>query len=253
LRGLVDCHAHLDLLDDPREAVREAAAVGVDNIITVGIDIESCRKTVLLANELDGVLASVGIHPHSAASVQDDHFQELEVMASEECVVAIGETGLDFYRDSSPRESQMEILRRHIDLARATDLPLIVHSREAATETLTVLGERAKGLTVILHCFALYEQVELCAERGYFMSVAGNVTFKNAARLRASISLMPPELVLTETDSPYLAPMPYRGKQNKPAYAGHVLSAIAELKERPEKEVQEMVLANFQRAFRIRP
>jgi TatD DNase family protein len=172
-------------------------------------------------------------------------------MASEACVIAIGETGLDFYRDRSPRESQVELFRRHIDLARATDLPLIVHSREAAAETLTVLGERAEGLTVILHCFALYRQVELCAEREYFMSIAGNITFKNAAGLRASISRIPPELLLTETDSPYLTPVPHRGKPNKPAYTCHVLSAIAELQERPAREVRETVRDNFERAFRL--
>lgn len=237
------------MLADPRLAVRSAAASGVTDIITIGIDIASSRSAVIFSRELDGVHAAIGIHPHGAASLTLEHMDELAALAADENVVAVGETGLDYYRDRSPRESQLEAFRMHIELARSTGLPLIVHSRDAAADTLAVLREEADDLTIVLHCFALTAQVEECVARGYYISFAGNITFANAKELRGCVSAIPPGLILTETDSPYLAPAPRRGESNEPANVIHVLEALASLKGMDAGELRQAINANFRRAF----
>ena len=246
---LVDCHAHLDLLDDPRSALTAARQAGVEKIVAVGIDLVSSRLAVDFSNASQEVYAAVGIHPHDAANVDDKALSELQSLAASGKVVAIGETGLDYYRDRAPRESQKVAFIKHMELARRTGLALVVHSREATEDVLQLLDEYAAGLTVILHCFSLHEHVEECAERGYFMSVAGNVTFKNAAELREAVIKIPQELLLTETDSPYLSPAPFRGKKNQPAWVASVLEEIARLRAVDVGLLSGVVLQNFLAVF----
>lgn len=248
---LVDCHTHLDLLPDADEAVDAAVSAGVEAMIAVGIDLQSSEKATAYAERHDRVHAAVGIHPHSAAAVTGATMERLAEIAGNSQVKAIGETGLDYYRDRSPREVQMDCFLSHIRLARDLKMPLIVHSREATEDTLAVLDSEAVGVTIILHCFAMADRVRECAERSYFMSLAGNVTFSKAAALREAAAVIPPDLLLTETDAPYLAPVPFRGRQNTPAYVGHTLDEIARLRNIAPDRLAQTVRQNFSRAFRI--
>lgn len=247
---LVDSHAHLDLLDDPEGAIARAKEAGIERLVAVGIDLPSSRRAVEFSAAHEAVYAAVGIHPHDAITVDDDAISGLHALATDsEKVVAIGETGLDYYRDRSPRKSQKEAFIQHIGLARDTGLPLIVHSRQAAEDILEILEINAKGLTVILHCFSLHDQVGLCARRGYFMSVAGNVTFPKATALREAVKSIPDDLLLTETDSPYLSPVPHRGKKNEPAYVCHILEEIARLRGNRPEHLAGLIHRNFLAAF----
>ncbi|MEW6019782.1 MAG: TatD family hydrolase [Pseudomonadota bacterium] len=249
MSNLVDSHAHLDLCGDPAAAVSESLEHGVSRILAVGFDMETSRKAVALAKAHPQVLASVGIHPHDATSVDDAALAELSRLAAEPEVVAIGETGLDFFRDRSPRDSQMEAFLRHIELARETGLTLMVHSREAPQETLATLEEHSAGLRVVIHCFSLYDHVQECAGHRYFMSVAGNVTFPKATELRDAATRIPDDLLLTETDSPWLAPVPHRGKPNSPANIRFILEELALLRRIPVAALARQVSANFETAF----
>ncbi|MHB9053247.1 MAG: TatD family hydrolase [Thermoleophilia bacterium] len=246
---LVDSHAHLDLLEDSENALIAAREAGVDRIVAVGIDLASSRRAVDFSATNDFVYAAVGIRPHDAGSVDDWAISELQKLAGSGKVVAIGETGLDYYRDRAPRESQKAAFIRHMELARETGLPLIVHSREANEDVLQMLELHATGLTVILHCFSLHGRVEECAGRGYFMSVAGNVTFNNATALREAVKKIPADLLLTETDSPYLSPVPHRGKKNQPAWVASVLEELARLRAIEPSLLAGAVHKNFLAAF----
>ncbi len=251
---LVDAHAHLDLLDYPSKAVADALASGVAGIIAVGTDLASSRRAVEFSLKFPQVLACPGIHPHEAASVDRELFTKLRNLAASPRVAAIGETGLDFYRELAPRQAQIDLFRRQIALAREKDLSLMVHTRQAAGPTLEILASDAAGLTVILHCFSLWDQVQECARRGYYMSIAGNVTYKKADELRRAAASIPFHLLLTETDSPYLAPVPHRGKPNRPEYVQFTAAEIARLRGLSEAAFAAQVLANFSRAFnRLKP
>lgn len=250
--NLVDSHAHLNLLDDPAAALAASRKAGVRQVIAVGIDLPSSHEAVEFAVNNQDVLAAVGIHPHEAANVDDNALLELgSLIAESGRVVAVGETGLDFYRDRSPRESQKAAFISQIELARGAGLPLIVHSREAEAETLPLLEKHADGLTVILHCFSLYQHVDLCAERGYYMSLAGNVTFANAGVLREAALRIPESLLLTETDSPYLSPVPHRGTVNEPANVRFVLEEIAHLRSERPDVLAKQIYRNFLAAFSL--
>lgn len=250
----VDSHAHLDLCkDDAAGIVEAAAAEGVSRIVTVGTDLKSSRQAAAHAGNFPGVLATAGIHPHGAARADDADLDELAALAATADIVAIGETGLDFFRDLSPRDAQRRLFLSHIELARRAGLPLMVHSRDAAGETMEVLERHAGDLTVIIHCFSLTDHVDACRERGYYISVAGNITYRNAGALRDAVGKMPPERLLTETDSPYLSPEPRRGQPNQPANIPLVLEAIAEAAGLNEGEMAATVRENFAAIFERRP
>lgn len=247
----VDSHAHIDLCaDDAADIVGAAADEGVCHIVTVGTNLSSSRQAVALAGRLPGVLATAGIHPHSAADVDDATLDELAALVAAGGIVAIGETGLDYFRDLSPRDAQQDLFSNLIELARRTGLPLMVHSRDAAAETMDLLERHAQGLTVIIHCFSLVDHVEACVERGYYISIAGNITYKNAGGLREAVGKVPPRLLLTETDSPYLSPEPRRGRPNRPANIPLVLAEMAIATGLGDDELAAMVLANYQTLFR---
>lgn len=247
----VDSHAHIDLCEgeDAASIVEAAAAEGVSRIVTVGTDLKSSRRAAAHARSFPGVLAAAGIHPHGAAGADDAALEELAALAATGGIAAIGETGLDFFRDLSPRDAQRSLFLRHIELARRAGLPLMVHSRDAAAETMELLGRHAEGLTVIIHCFSLTDHVDACRERGYYISVAGNITYRNAGALRDAVGRMAPDRMLTETDSPYLSPEPRRGRPNRPANIPLVLAAIAQAAGLDEDEMAFKVRENFASVF----
>jgi TatD DNase family protein len=248
---VIDSHCHLDHCAPPDdELVQRARAAGVTRLATVGIDGPSIERALSAADENDGVVAVVGRHPHEAAGFGDADLEAIEQAASDERVRAIGETGLDYFRDRSPRTAQRWVFEAQIDLARRLDLPVVVHTREAEDDTFAILRERAEGLTVVLHCFSAASRVEECVERGYVCSFAGNVTYPKAAELQAAARDVPAELLLVETDSPYLAPQPVRGKPNEPANVVATARHVARLRGISYTELEAVVERTAARVFR---
>ncbi|MBC7261601.1 MAG: TatD family hydrolase [Chloroflexi bacterium] len=252
---LVDTHAHLDSVefkDDVEEVISRSLAAGVDTIITVGTDLESSRQAVLLAEQHHPVYAAVGIHPHEADQAKPDDLTELFHLSQHRKVVAIGEIGLDFYRNLSPAKVQEEVFAAQLELAKRAGKPIIIHDRQAHRETMAILSERAKGLHGVLHCFSGDLEMALQAVKmGFWISVAGPVTFQNAHRLQALVRQLPLEHVLIETDCPYLAPHPYRGQRNEPAYVRFIAARIAALKEIPLEQVSQVTTENARKLFAL--
>lgn len=244
---LVDTHVHLDFYDNAQEinAVVERAIVQeVKVLIAVGYDFNSCKKAVELAGLFSQVYAAVGIHPHEASTITPQLLKDISSLATNKRVVAYGEIGLDFYRNRSPREKQKEAFRQQIRLAQKLSLPLIIHSRDAHIEVLKILDEE-KASEVAFHCFSGGGEVaKECLARNYYLSVAGPVTFYNAKQLRETVKSIPINKLLLETDSPFLAPHPYRGKTNEPSYLPLIARAVGEVKELSGKEVAEATSEN---------
>jgi len=227
-------------------AAREA---GVGAIVQSGTDVASSRLAVDLAESYDDVWATVGFHPHDAAEADDLSLASIEELARSPVVVAVGETGLDFYRDRSPRDRQEHTFVRHLEIARAAGLPVVVHTREAETRTFELLAAHAPDLTVVLHCFSAVDHVDLVIERGYYLSFAGNVTYKNAPRLRAAAAAAPRDRILVETDAPYLAPEPLRGRPNSPALVPHTYRLLAQELGLLLDQLADLVAGNVARAY----
>ena len=224
---MIDTHAHLDACDVPAgELVARARTAGVERVITIGSGIESCRAALGIAHANDGVEAALGIHPHQAASAEADRLDELRELLDDERSVAVGEIGLDYYRDWAPRDRQRVVFERQLALAADLRKPIVIHARDSEQDVLDVLA--GFDGTVVLHCFSAPPFLETAVERGYFVSFAGNVTFPKAEELRAAAARVPDELILAETDSPYLAPQPLRGKPNEPANVVHTLATRIE-------------------------
>jgi TatD DNase family protein len=197
------------------------------------------------------VYATVGLHPHEAHLLDDAYLAELEALAARPRVVAVGEVGLDFYRDLSPREAQRAAFSAQIELARRARLPLVVHVREAGDEAMAQLAAEADDLTVIMHCFSLPQHVEACNERGYYASFAGNVTYKNAADLREAAKKVRDDRILVETDAPFLTPVPNRGNSNVPAWVKYTAAVVAEVRGVPADELAALTTANARRVFSL--
>ena len=228
---MIDSHTHLDLCEAPNsELVAAAVAAGVTRMLTVGTDGGSCRTALAAAEDFPQVYAAVGRHPNSAKGFDDADLAELSALAAHERCLAIGETGLDFYREGAPRSDQERAFAAQIALARNTGKPLVIHSRAATAETLAQLDREAAGLSVIMHCFSMPEQLLECLERGYTISFAGNVTYRNAAELADAARLVPEDSLLVETDAPYLTPQPMRKHPNEPAFVVHTAAFLAELR-----------------------
>jgi TatD DNase family protein len=237
------------MLGDPAAAVAEALHAGVDTIVSIGIDAASSRLAVGFAARFPEVYATVGLHPHEADAFDDAALDELEAIARGSRVVAIGECGLDFYRDLTPRATQRQVFAAQIALARRLALPLVVHVREAGDEAMAMLAVEAADLTVIMHCFSLSGYVDECNERGYYASFAGNVTYKNAGDLRAAAARVREDRLLVETDAPYLSPVPHRGKPNAPAGVAYTAAALAEVRGWSPAHTADVTSANARRAF----
>ena len=226
---MIDSHTHLHLCEPPdAELVQAAAQAGVTRIVTVGTDAESCRAALAAAETYPEVFAAVGRHPNSATGFDDADLEELRALAAHPRCVAIGETGLDYYRDYAPEADQHRAFIAQIELARAVDKPLIIHTRAADDDTLAVLEEHAGDLRVILHCFSMADRVHEClAHPSWWLSFAGNVTYPRAEDLRTALLRVPVQRLLVETDAPYLAPQVVRGKPNAPANVVHTAQAVA--------------------------
>jgi TatD DNase family protein len=234
---VIDSHTHLDLCEpDDAELVASAEAAGVTRILTIGIDGASSRAALAAAEAFPQVFAAVGRHPNAAKGFDGADLAELRALAAHERCLAIGETGLDFYRDGAPREDQQRAFAAQIALARETDKPLIIHSRAAAEETLAQLAAEAEDVSVVMHCFSMPEQLAECLERGYAISFAGNVTYKSAHELAEAAKRAPEDRLLVETDAPYLTPQAVRNlkgggrERNQPAFVAHTLAFLAELR-----------------------
>jgi TatD DNase family protein len=226
---MVDSHTHLGMCE-PSDAELVAAAdqAGVGRIVTVGTNGASCREALAAAEAFPQVYAAIGRHPNEATGFDDADLAELQALASHQRCVAIGETGLDYYRDHTPPEDQKRAFRAQIELARETGKPLVIHTRAAENDTLEMLGDHAHGVSVILHCFSMAERIEEClAHESWWISFAGNLTYPSAQPLREAALRVPAERLLVETDAPFLAPQPVRGKPNQPAYVTHTASVLA--------------------------
>jgi TatD DNase family protein len=247
---VIDTHCHLDACKPPDdEIVGRALSVGVRRIATVGMNDASIERAVAAANAHDGVVAIVGRHPNEAEGFQPSDIEPIERATEDPKVRAIGETGLDYYRDYAPHEDQMRAFEAQIDLAQRCGLPLVIHTRAAEEDTMRVLRERADGLTVIMHCFSMPDRLEECVEQGWLCSFAGNVTYPKATELRAAARAVPDELLLVETDSPYLSPQPVRGKPNEPANVVSTAEYLAELRGVDYAELETTVERNAARVF----
>ncbi|HZK40381.1 MAG TPA: TatD family hydrolase [Atribacterota bacterium] len=249
----VETHTHLDLIKrNAEEVVREAAEKKVTKMVTVGIDLESSKIALEFASRFEEVYAAVGYHPNEAKLISEQGWKELEGLTHNSKVVAIGETGLDYYRRRSTIRQQMEAFKKHLNLARKLDLPLIIHDREAHRDTLKILAEEAKDLKILLHCFSGdLDMAKVCIERGYYLGIGGVVTFKNAKTLQMITKEIPLEKILLETDSPFLAPHPFRGKPNEPKYIPLIAEKIAEIKGISLEEVAKRTSANSKEIFGI--
>jgi TatD DNase family protein len=245
---VIDTHAHLDAATDGAAAlVRRANDAGVSRIVAVGSGLDSCRATLGLAGEHEGVYAALGIHPHQAGGDDASRLPELRELLAHEGAVAVGETGLDFYRDYAPREAQLELFERQLALARELGKPVVVHSRAADEETARALA--AFDGTVVLHCFSSPGLLPVALDRGYYVSFAGNVTYPKADELRAAAAAVPADRILAETDTPYLAPQPVRGRENEPANVVHTLQALAAARDEEPRELEDRIESNAAAAF----
>jgi TatD DNase family protein len=226
---MIDSHTHLDSCEPPNEELVAAAErEGVGRIVTIGMDGQSCRSALAAAEAFPQVHAAVGRHPNHAHGFDAGDLAELRALAAHERCVAIGETGLDYYRDTAPRADQRRAFEAQIALAAETGKPLIIHTRAAEEDTLEMLRERAAGVTVLLHCFSMPDRLDEVIDRGWIVSYAGNVTYPRNEALAASVERVPAERLLVETDAPYLTPQPVRKHRNQPAYVVHTARFVAE-------------------------
>jgi TatD DNase family protein len=247
---VIDTHAHLDGCEaPPDELLARAREAGVGRVITVGSGIESCRAALAIAERESGVFAALGIHPHQAAGEEAARLEELAELLQHDRAVAVGETGLDFYRDWAPHDRQRNLFAAQLELAGELAKPVVIHNRDADSVTTAMLA--AFGGTVILHCFSSPGLVAAALQRGYYVSFAGNVTFTKADELREAARSVPAERILAETDSPYLAPVPRRGRPNEPANVVHTIAALAEARGEDAAELAGRIDANATAAFSL--
>jgi len=247
---VIDSHTHLDSCDEPNaDLVAAAEQAGVHRILTVGMDGSSCRTALAATEDFPQVFAAIGRHPNSATGFDDADLAELCALAAHDGCVAIGETGLDYYRDRAPREDQMRAFLAQIDLARETAKPLVIHTREAEDDTIATLAEHADGVVVILHCFSMPRRLAECLERGWWISFAGNLTYPKAQALQDVARQVPEDRLLVETDAPYLSPQIMRKERNQPAYVTHTAALLAELRRTDYDELERALERNAAEVF----
>ncbi len=243
---MIDTHAHLDR-DQAPAILERAREVGVDRVIVVATRIAGAKDALELAEEHAGVFACLGVHPHNANESDADRLDELRALLAHERAVAVGETGLDYFREYADRDAQRRLFEQQVALATELGKPVVIHTRDADEDTLAVL-HRTDG-TVVLHCFSSPALLEPALEGGWYVSFAGNVTYPNASELRDAACRVPHDRLLAETDSPYLAPQPVRGQPNEPAHVIHTLAALAEARGEDAAELARQIDANATAAF----
>jgi len=253
---LIDTHCHLDMdayQDDLEEVLLRASQAGVCHVVTIGIDRQSSEQAIKLAEQYDSVHATIGIHPHDAEQASNDELDALARLARHPKVVGFGEIGLDYAKLYAPKEKQIELFKQQLNLAKELELPVIIHDREAHEDTLAILQEHAPfPCSGILHCFSgdlgfAHKILEL----GFYISIPGIVTFKNANNLQEVAAKIPLESMLLETDGPFLAPSPFRGKRNEPSYIRHTAEKVAELRAMPIAELALTTTKNAQEIFAL--
>ncbi len=253
---LFDTHAHLNdemFNEDRDEMILRARQAGVALIVNVGYSLASSRDSINLADRYDIIYAAVGIHPHDAAEAGPGYIEELEEMAAHPRVVAIGEIGLDYYRDLSPRPVQRRVFSEQMALAKKLEKPIIIHDRDAHGDLMDMLRREKLGPAGgVMHCYSgSWEMARECLAMGFYISIAGPVTYSNAARLKDVAARVPRDRLLIETDAPYLTPAPYRGKRNEPAHILYTAEEIARLREMEIEDLGKMCAENGRRLFRI--
>lgn len=256
---LTDTHTHLDFPEfdgDREQIIEQALAAGVRTIVNVGTDLDSSRAAVALAEAHPQIYAAVGVHPHDAKTMTEEMLEELRALASHPKVVAVGEIGLDFYRDLSPRDKQRQAFEQQLALAREIGKPVIIHDREAHKEVMAILRRWADGCQQsvgVLHCFSgNLAMAQEAIELGFYISIAGPVTFQNARRLRELVRQLPLERLLIETDCPYLTPHPHRGKHNEPAYVKLVAQEVAHIKGLTLEKIARITSDNARELFALK-
>lgn len=256
LPEIIDSHAHLDFpefVDSIPEVIQRAQKAGVSTIITIGIDIPSSRAAAAIAEGYDSIYASAGIHPHDSFIPDEAALNELETIATRERVVAVGEIGLDYYRNLKPKEIQIECMRQQLALARRIGKPVVFHIRDAWEDFFRIIPEFLPDLPVsVMHCFSGdWKIARKCLDMGFYLSIPGVVTFTKTETLQDAVRRAPLDRLLVETDAPYLAPVPFRGKPNEPAYVLHTARKVADLRAEPFEKVAERTTANVRNVFRI--
>jgi TatD DNase family protein len=242
---VIDSHTHLHVCKpDDAALVAAAVAAGVDRMLTVGTNGATCREALLAAERFPQVLAAIGRHPNEATGFDDADRTELCALAEHPRCAAIGETGLDYYRDYAPRADQRRAFEAQIELARAQGKPLVIHTRAAEDDTIDVLRSQAGGVRVVMHCFSMPDRLEECVDEGWWISFAGNVTYPKAQELAAAAERVPDELLLVETDAPYLTPQAVRKERNQPAYVVHTARFVAERRGIEYDELEVLVARN---------
>ena len=254
--SVIDTHCHLDMIrsgEDIGNIISRAAARGVSRIITIGIDLESSKKAIKIAEQHETVYASVGIHPHNVLELQDNSYDELENLCNNKKVVAYGEIGLDFVKQYAPKHDQLEHYARQVELAKKVGLPLVIHDREAHVEILHILKKEAPfGASGVMHCFSGdWQLATRVLDLGFLISIPGVVTFNKAHALHEVAQKIPLDRLILETDAPFLAPDPYRGKTNIPEYVLYTAQKIADLRCIPIEEVARSTSDNAQKLFNI--
>jgi TatD DNase family protein len=256
--GLIDSHAHIqgkEYTGETAAVIQRAAEAGVDKIIVVGGagDMSTNAAAVALAESCASLYATVGMHPHDAKDVGEEELRELKQLTAHSKVIAVGETGLDYFYHHSPREVQRRVFAEFIHLARETALPLVVHERDAATEAVEILRREGAGnVEGVIHCFTgNYSAARAYLDLGFYLSFTGIITFKNAEPLREVVRQVPLERMFVETDSPYLTPVPHRGKRNEPSYVRFVAETIAKVKQLDVEQVAQVTTENVKSLFHI--
>jgi TatD DNase family protein len=248
---VIDTHTHVtSCADDPAEVLARGRAAGVRRFITIGSSSEEMSAAAALADGHPDVYTTAGLHPHHAADWTAEIAAEIRRRAAHPRCVAIGETGLDWFRDRAPRNAQLGAFRAQLEIAQDLGLPVVVHCRDAADDCFEVLAADAPG-TVVLHCFAATDRLDEAIERGWYCSFAGNVTYGSAVELQEAARRVPDELILLETDAPYLAPVPHRGRPNEPAYVMDTLAFVAGLRDVAPAALADQVETNAARAFSL--
>jgi TatD DNase family protein len=247
---VIDTHAHLDACADAAaDVLARARAAGVGRVIAIGSGLKSCRETLDICDREEGVFAALGIHPHQAGDVREGDLDGLRELLAHPKAVAVGETGLDHYRDYAPPDLQSELFAAQVQLAVELGKALVVHTRLAEQETAAALAAVPAAVPVVLHCFSSTELLQPALDHGWYVSFAGNVTYPQASELRWAAGRVPAERTLAETDSPYLAPQAVRGRRNEPAYVMHTLQVLAEALGESPADLAAQIESNASRAF----
>lgn len=250
---LFDSHCHLfdeQFEQDVEDVVQRAREAGVHYMVVPAVDVKTSEAAIRLAEKYEGIYAAVGIHPESLNDLRDSDFAAVESLAKHPKVVAIGEIGLDYYWNVAPREVQMNVFRRHIEIARRTDLPIIIHNRDATQDTVDIIEQDCSGVIGVMHCFTgSWETAQRCIRKGFYISFGGPATFKNAEGVRKAAKEIPDDSLLIETDSPYLSPHPFRGKRNEPARVALVAEKLAEVREQTYDSLAKQTTQNGLRLF----